>query len=116
VILAIDNVKRLGHEEMKVCLGPAGLLTHISKHLASARADGEYIGATLIEPAAAGPLASALADTWRRDPSRYYEDGYAELARRGEPVAAAPIGAAGWVEVDDHADLDRARQIAPHCW
>jgi choline kinase len=116
VVLAIDNVKHLGEEEMKVRLGPGGLLTGISKRLDPAGADGEYIGATLIEPGAAQPLAEALAATWRRDPGLYYEDGYAELARRGGAIAAAPIGAVDWVEVDDHADLRRARQIAPHCW
>jgi choline kinase len=115
VILAIDNVKPLGEEEMKVALDQRGLLAKISKRLDPARADGEYIGATLIEPAAAGPLAQALEATWRRDPSLYYEDGYQELADRGGEVAVAPIGAVDWVEVDDHADLRRAREIARHC-
>ena len=63
---------------------------------------GEYIGATLIEPAAAVPLADALETTWRRDPGSYYEDGYQELADRGGEIAAAPIGDVDWVEVDDH--------------
>jgi choline kinase len=115
VILAIDNVKPLGEEEMKVALDQRGLLAKISKRLDPAQADGEYIGATLIEPAAAGPLAQALEATWRRDPSLYYEDGYQELADRGGEVAVAPIGAVDWVEVDDHADLRRAREIARHC-
>ena len=78
-------------------------------------ADGEYIGATLIGGPAALPLADALEATWRRDPARYYEDGYQELADRGVTVAAAPIGEVTWVEVDDHNDLRRAREIAGHC-
>jgi choline kinase len=116
VIVAIDNVKRLADEEMKVCLDDRGLLARITKQQDPARADGEYIGVTLIEPAAAEPLAGALAATWQRDPRRYYEDGFAEFAARGGAVAAAPIGALDWVEVDNHADLRRARQIAPRCW
>jgi choline kinase len=116
VIVAIDNVKRLADEEMKVCLDDRGLLARITKQQDPARADGEYIGVTLIEPAAAEPLAGALAATWQRDPRRYYEDGFAEFAARGGAVAAAPIGALDWVEVDDHADLRRARQIAARCW
>ena len=115
VILAIDDVKRLADEEMKVVLDDRGLLSRISKSIDPARAHGEYIGATLITPAAAVPLADALEATWRRDPGLYYEDGYQELADRGGAVAVAPIGAVEWVEVDDHNDLRRAREIAVRC-
>jgi choline kinase len=115
VILAVDNVKRLGDEEMKVVLDERGLLARITKQMDPAQAFGEYIGATLIGPAAAVPLASALEATWRRDPGLYYEDGYQELTDRGEVVAVAPIGALDWVEVDNHEDLRRAREIAGHC-
>jgi choline kinase len=115
VILAVDSVKRLGPEEMKVILDDRGLLARITKQMDPARAFGEYIGATLIGPAAAVPLASALEATWRRDPGRYYEDGYQELTDRGDAIAVAPIGALDWVEVDNHEDLRRAREIAGHC-
>ncbi len=115
VILAIDNVKELADEEMKVILDDRGLLSKITKRMDPALAHGEYIGATLIEPGAAGPLADALEATWRRDPGLFYEDGYQELADRGGEIAAAPIGVVDWVEVDNHDDLRRARQIAVHC-
>ena len=115
VILAIDTVKKLADEEMKVVLDERGLLARITKQMDPARADGEYIGATLIEAAAAVPLAEALEATWRRDPGLYYEDGYQELADRGGDVAVAPIGDVEWVEVDDHRDLRRARDIASRC-
>jgi choline kinase len=115
VILAVDDTKPLAEEEMKVVLDGRGLLARITKRMDPALAHGEYIGATLIEPGSAGPLADALEATWRRDPGLYYEDGYQELADRGGEVAVAPIGAVDWVEVDDHDDLRRARQIAPRC-
>jgi choline kinase len=115
VILAIDNVKTLADEEMKVVLDARGLLSRISKQMDPAKAYGEYIGATLIESSAAVPLADALETTWRRDPGLYYEDGYQELADRGGEIAAVPIGDVHWVEVDDHDDLRRAREIACHC-
>jgi choline kinase len=115
VILAVDNSKPLGHEEMKVLLDARGLLSKISKKLDPARAYGEYIGATLIEASASVPLADALETTWRRDPGLHYEDGYQELADRGGDIAAVPIGDVDWVEVDDHRDLRRAREIAAHC-
>ena len=115
LILALDDTKPLADEEMKVILDDRGLMTRISKLIDPAEADGEYIGATLIEAAAADALADALETAWKSDPGRYYEDGYQELADRGGAVAAAPIGAVEWVEVDDHRDLKRAREIAGRC-
>lgn len=115
VILAVDDVKQLADEEMKVVIDSRRLLARISKQLDPAQVYGEYIGATLIGAAAAAPLASALEATWRRDPGRYYEDGYQELADRGDEIAVAPIGAVEWVEVDNHDDLRRAREIAVRC-
>lgn len=112
ILLAVDNVKTLADEEMKVTLDSAGRLARITKLMDPATAYGEYIGATLIEPAAAEPLAAALEATWRRDPNLYYEDGYQELVGRGGEIAVAPIGAVDWVEVDNHADLEKARRIA----
>ncbi len=111
VVLAVDREKHLGDEEMKVILSEDGGLRRISKDVDPAEADGEYIGVTLIEPGAAAALADALEATWRRDPSLYYEDGFQELADRGGDVHAAAIGTVDWVEVDDHADLARAREL-----
>ena len=111
VLLAVDREKRLGKEEMKVVLSEEGGLRRISKDVDPATADGEYIGLALIEPPAAGPLADALEATWRRDPSLYYEDGWQELVDRGGDVHVAPIGAVDWIEVDDHSDLARAREL-----
>ena len=59
LILALDNVKQLADEEMKVVLDGRGLMTRITKQMDPADADGEYIGATLIEPGAADALADA---------------------------------------------------------
>lgn len=115
LLLAVDDVKRLGEEEMKVVFDASGQLSRIHKSLSPATAHGEYIGAALIEPAAADDLADALETAWRRDPHLYYEDGFQVYADRGGQVRAAAIGAVDWVEVDDHADLARAREIACRC-
>jgi choline kinase len=112
LILAVDDDKTLGEEEMKLHLTPDGFMDRINKSLDPSTAEGEYIGVTLIEPAAAGPLTEALEATWRRDPGLYYEDGFQEFADRGGRVGIAPIGQVEWVEVDDHADLARAREVA----
>jgi choline kinase len=115
ITLAVDDVKPLAEEEMKVVVGADGMITRITKLMDPALAYGEYIGATLIAPRAAAPLAAALEATWRRDPSLYYEDGFQELTDRGGAIAVAPIGAVEWVEVDNHDDLRRAREIAARC-
>ena len=112
ILLAIDTIKALAEEEMKTTFDAAGQLTRITKIMDPGEAYGEYIGATLIEPQVADALADALEATWRRDPNLYYEDGYQEFADRGGEVRAAPIGDVSWVEVDNHDDLARAREIA----
>jgi len=115
LILAVDDIKRLAEEEMKVVIDADGMITRITKLMDPALAYGEYIGATLIGAGAAAPLAAALEATWRRDPSLYYEDGFQELTERGGAIAVAPIGDVEWVEVDNHDDLRRARVIAARC-
>ncbi len=111
LLLAVDREKRLGDEEMKVTLDERGLVRRITKLMDPATAAGEYIGLTLVEPAGAPALVDALEATFTRDPQQYYEDGYQELVDRGVPVSVAPIGSVEWVEVDDHADLARARGL-----
>ena len=115
IVIAVDDEKPLGEEEMKVHVTEDGLLDRINKSLDPATSQGEYIGLTLIEPESAERLADALEATWRRDPQLYYEDGFQEFADRGGRVGTAPIGTVEWVEVDDHADLERAREVACRC-
>lgn len=115
MLLALDTEKTLADEEMKVQVDDAKALTRITKLLDPASAYGEYIGASLIEGSAVAALADALQTTWERDPDLYYEDGYQELVNRGGVIATSPIPAGtSWVEVDNHADLERARSIALH--
>ena len=115
LVIAVDDAKPLGEEEMKVHVTADGRLDRINKALEPATAHGEYIGVTLIEPPAAAALADALQATFERDPSLYYEDGFQEYADRGGRVGIAPIGRVEWVEVDDHRDLARAREVACRC-
>jgi choline kinase len=111
VLLAVDTQKALGDEEMKTMVSSDGTLRGIGKQIDPADSEGEYIGVALIEPSAAEGLADALETTWRRDPSLYYEDGFQEFVDRGGRVHVVPIGTVDWVEVDDQADLERARTI-----
>jgi choline kinase len=112
IILALDTVKHLDEEEMKVVTDPEKGVQQITKLMDPAAASGEYIGLTLIEPEAAEELADALKTTFERDPQLYYEDGYQELVNRGFKVDTAPIGDVQWVEIDNHDDLAKGREIA----
>ncbi|MEU8760469.1 phosphocholine cytidylyltransferase family protein [Streptomyces sp. NPDC048659] len=112
IILALDTVKNLADEEMKVVTAEGQGVRKITKLMDPADATGEYIGVTLIEAEAAEELADALKTTFERDPDLYYEDGYQELVNRGFTVDVAPIGDVKWVEIDNHDDLAKGRDIA----
>ncbi|MGW0551770.1 phosphocholine cytidylyltransferase family protein [Streptomyces sp. Wb2n-11] len=112
IILALDTVKNLADEEMKVITQDGKGVQRITKLMDPSTATGEYIGVTLIEPEAAEELADALKATFERDPDLYYEDGYQELVNRGFTVDVAPIGEVTWVEIDNHDDLAKGREIA----
>ncbi|MFF0447994.1 sugar phosphate nucleotidyltransferase [Streptomyces sp. NPDC004609] len=112
IILALDTVKRLADEEMKVITEDGRGVRRITKLMDPATATGEYIGVTLIEAEAAAELADALKATYERDPDLYYEDGYQELVNRGFTIDVAPIGDVKWVEIDNHDDLAKGREIA----
>ncbi|MEU9717702.1 phosphocholine cytidylyltransferase family protein [Streptomyces sp. NPDC047976] len=112
IILALDTVKNLADEEMKVVVDGDKGVRKITKLMEPADATGEYIGVTLIEPEAAEQLAEALKTTFERDPDLYYEDGYQQLVNDGFTVDVAPIGDVKWVEIDNHDDLAKGRTIA----
>ncbi|MFD5618234.1 sugar phosphate nucleotidyltransferase [Streptomyces yangpuensis] len=112
IILALDTVKSLADEEMKVVVDGDRGVRKITKLMDPADATGEYIGVTLIEAEAAEVLAEALKTTFERDPDLYYEDGYQQLVNDGFVVDVAPIGDVKWVEIDNHDDLAKGRTIA----
>jgi choline kinase len=114
ILLAVDTVKKLAEEEMKLTIDCAGNLAKITKLMDPQSAFGEYIGLTLVEPEAADKLTSALEATWKLNPDLYYEDGYQEYVDRGGVINLQPIGEVSWVEVDNHDDLAKARSIACH--
>ena len=114
ILLAVDTVKKLAEEEMKLTIDCAGNLARITKQMDPATAFGEYIGLTLVEPQAAKNLTSALEKTWKLNPDLYYEDGYQEYVDSGGVISLQPIGDVSWVEVDNHDDLAKARSIACH--
>ena len=85
LVLALDDAKPLGEEEMKVLLDGDGLLRRAStRRTTRPTAAGEYIGLTLIEPAAAERLAEAL----RGDLASATRSSTTRTASRSTPTAA----------------------------
>jgi choline kinase len=112
LVLAVDDTKRLGEEEMKLLYSSEHGVTRITKLMDPAQAYGEYIGVAAIYAEVAAGLADALQATWQRDPGLYYEDGFQELIDRGHfRVEVQSIGDVPWIEIDDHADLARASDV-----
>jgi choline kinase len=112
VSLAVDPFRGPTDEAMKVQLDGSDRVVRITKDMPAERSHGEYLGAAFIEPSMAQDLTECLAQAWRRDPGSYYEDGLQLLADRTGEVHARRIDPVDWVEVDDLADLSRAREIA----
>jgi choline kinase len=110
--LALDDRKKLAEEEMKVLLDEGQLLRRISKAIDPTEAHGEYIGVSYLRGTDSERLVRALEETWRRDSSLYYEDGFQTYVGLGGSIAVLPIGDVEWVEVDTRADLELARDIA----
>ncbi|MFC4335315.1 phosphocholine cytidylyltransferase family protein [Salininema proteolyticum] len=110
LLLALDDFHPLTDEDMKVRVAD-GRVDLITKKQPADAAAGEYIGVSLIPAALADELTAALERTFKGDPDLYYEDGYQLLAEQGL-VSAVSIGEVEWTEVDDHADLELARELA----
>lgn len=114
ILLATDEVKTLTDEAMKLQCDADGAVSLVTKQMPVASAYGEYIGVARLDAAMAEDLTRALETTWRGDPNLYYEDAFQLLAASGR-LRAVPIGKTEWVEVDDHADLAVARELACRC-
>ncbi|HIV57136.1 MAG TPA: phosphocholine cytidylyltransferase family protein [Candidatus Stackebrandtia faecavium] len=116
ISLATDAVKRLTDEAMKLRADASGAVSKITKNMPVESAFGEYIGVARIDSGIADALTSALERTWRNNPDLYYEDGFQLLADESPAnLHAVSIGETEWVEVDDHADLAVAREVACRC-
>ena len=110
ICLAVDDVKVLGDEEMKVALSDAGALQNISKTLPH-KSSGEYIGVALIPGSAAPLLIDALEHVWQQDSSQFYEAAFQRLVTSGVEIETRSIGTVDWIEIDTLDDLDRANAL-----
>ena len=113
ILLAVDDVKTLADEEMKVIFDAAGQLTRITKLMDPAdrvRRVHRRHADRAVRPRPGWPT------RWRR-PGGATRTSTTRTATRSSPTAAArcgrpPSATVDWVEVDNHDDLARAREIA----
>jgi choline kinase len=111
--VAVDELRQLDAEAMKVRAAVDGRITAFGKQLDVAESAGETIGIERIRGAAVGLLFTALDDAVRAGRTDlYYEDVYSELIAEGRLEArAVRVGDLPWTEVDDFSDLERAREL-----
>ncbi|HEY6558168.1 MAG TPA: phosphocholine cytidylyltransferase family protein [Polyangiaceae bacterium] len=112
--VAVDRTRSTDAEAMKFTLsGDSKKITAFGKGIPLAQSCGESIGIERVSAEAGAPLFAALeAHRARGSLSLYYEDVYSELISRGQLDArAVDVGDLPWTEVDDMADLERAREL-----
>jgi choline kinase len=107
--VALDRTRRTDEEAMKVRLGDDMRIVELGKHISLDAAAGESIGIELVREGLTRKLFAALA---RARTDLYYEDVYSQLIGAGELEArAVDVGDLPWTEVDNHEDLQKAREL-----
>lgn len=108
--ILVDDELAVDEESMKATEA-GGRLDRLHKSLDHDSSVGEYIGLTRVDPAD-GPRLAAILEQFIADGNTqvYYEDAIEELGRQ-TPVRLERIGGTRWVEIDDHDDLARARDV-----
>jgi choline kinase len=112
-MLAVDLVKQLTDESMKVSLARDGTLDRIGKVAIDAPA-GEYVGMLMARGAVLRRLRAVLEGfVGRADRvNEWYERAIGETAAAGVPWHVWAMAPGGWVEIDDDTDLEAAESLA----
>jgi choline kinase len=114
--LAVDDVKVLGIEEMKVIMNDKGLITDISKEIDPSEAHGEYIGiAKFFDSEVTDRILSKikfLIDQGRTDV--FYEEAFRLLSKETPCIYGVSTKGLPWIEIDTPEDYEKAlREILP---
>ena len=112
-VLAVDLVKELTDESMKVSLTAADTLARIGKANIADPA-GEYIGMLMARGPALRRLRTVLEGFVGRPDAvnEWYEGAVGATAAAGVPWHVWAIAPGAWVEIDDDADLQLAESLA----
>lgn len=103
--LLVEPRTDMGDEEMKA-LVENDRVTKLSKAIDPKRAFGESIGIQKVGPAIWKTLEAMIA---AGGANRYYEDAFQLMIDGGAHFSAVPVNGDEWIEIDDMADLERAR-------
>jgi choline kinase len=114
--LCDTDTAKLNLEAVRILADHQNAICDISKHVPLPQSAGESIGVSLYQADWITPLqetlAIGLAD--RANWKWYYEDALHVILTAGVKLSALrviPTGNQKWVEIDDHADLARAREL-----
>jgi len=109
--LVVDELKKLGREEMKVRVN-ANTIRQISKKIAPDKADGEYIGIARFSPRGGAMLSNTLEKMIENEETDvFYEAAFQKMLLYYELFKIDTQGLP-WIEIDDFADLARARTMS----
>ena len=110
--VAVDAGRMLDAEAMKVSVSGSSIRA-FGKGIGLAESAGESIGIERIGEVSSPIVFDALdAVIAGGETGLYYEDVYSQLIAEGKLTAqAVPVADLPWTEVDDFADLERARQL-----
>jgi 2-aminoethylphosphonate-pyruvate transaminase len=110
-VLAIDRVRVMGEEEVKVVTEPSGRVSSIGKMLDAGTAHGEFLGLARYSAAVADDLfqvAERMIAGGQR--TAFYEDAIADLAKR-TPLGTLDVAGRPWVEIDFLSDYVEALKL-----
>ncbi|HWH14800.1 MAG TPA: NTP transferase domain-containing protein, partial [Miltoncostaeaceae bacterium] len=112
-LLCVDTARRLTDESMKVALDAGGALAAIGK-TGIADAAGEYIGILMARAGVLRALRARLEEFDGRPEARdeWYEGAVGRSVGDGARWQIWPMPDGGWIEIDDHADLAAADDLA----
>ena len=110
-LVIVADRSTVDDEAMGVCV-VGGRATAIGKHLPSTECVGEFIGVSVLRPAARKRyLEHATAALGAGCTDLYYEDIYARMAAEG-PLGVALVDEEAWAEIDTPTDVPRALLVA----
>lgn len=114
-VLAVDDSKDLGLEEMKVELDENRQIKKIHKTLDPVSAYGEHIGVSKISKEIRGKLLTAIEETLANNDKVYYEDSLQKLIDQNIPFHHVSTKNRPCMEIDTHEDLNKAKELIKLC-
>jgi choline kinase len=110
--LGLRTTGEIGAEDMKVRLGPDGLVVDLGKDLPMSEAAGESVGLEVFSAGFVVALFTALRRRQRQEhrTGEFYEATFVELIAAGHAVAAVDLAGLACREIDTPEDLEAARR------